>query len=68
MKHHLQQQVAQFVAEILGIIALDGVGDLVGLLDRVGLDRGEILLDVPGATVFRMPERRHDLDEAGNVA
>jgi hypothetical protein len=53
VKHHLQEQVAELLAEIIVILALDGVGDLVGLLDRIGLDRIEILLDVPGGIRFR---------------
>ena len=64
----LQQQVAEFVAQIVEIAARDGVGHLVGFLDRVGRDRREILLDVPGAPGIGRAQRRHDLDQAGNVA
>ena len=34
----LQQQVAELVAQIVQVAARDGVGDLVGFLDRVGSD------------------------------
>ena len=47
--HHLQQEIAEFLAEIVEIAARDGVGDLIGFLDGVGRDRRKILLEVPGA-------------------
>ena len=34
----LQQEIAELVLEVGEIAALDGVGDLVGFLDRVGRD------------------------------
>ena len=34
----LEQEVAELVLEIAHVVPLDGVGDLVGLLDRVGSD------------------------------
>ena len=49
----LEEEVAELVAERGHVAAGDGVGDLVGLLDGVGRDRGEILLDVPGAAAPR---------------
>jgi hypothetical protein len=36
MEHHLEQQVAQFVAQALHVAMVDGVGDLVGFFDGVG--------------------------------
>ncbi len=65
---HLKEQVAEFVAQIIQVAARDGVGDLVGFLDRVGSDGREVLLDVPGAASFRVAQGGHDLDQAGNVA
>ena len=45
----LEQHVAELV-EHLGVVApLGGVGELVGLLDRVGHDRALVLLAVPRA-------------------
>ena len=44
----LEQQVAELVPERRHVARGDGVGDLVGLLDRVGGDRVEVLLEVPG--------------------
>ena len=49
----LQQQVAELVAQIDDIAALDRVGDLIGLLDREGRDGGEILLEIPWAAASR---------------
>src|SRR5690606_29806637 len=62
------QQVAQFLAKIGKILALDRVGDLIGFLDRIMPDRAKVLLQVPGATAIRVSKRRHDVDEARNVA
>jgi hypothetical protein len=47
MKHHLQQQIAEFVTEIVEIAARDRIGDFMGLLDGVGRNGGKILLEVP---------------------
>ncbi len=47
----LQQQVAQFVLQVVHIAALDGVGYLVGFFDGVGRDGREGLLPVPRAAV-----------------
>ncbi len=64
----LEQEVAELVLEIDEILALDGVGNLVGFLDRVGRDGAEGLLEIPGATGDGRSQRGHDLDEAGDVA
>ena len=48
----LEQQVAELALEPVPVLARDRVGDLVGLLDRVGGDRGEGLLDVPRAAAL----------------
>ena len=63
MVDDLKQQVAQFLLERRHVIALDGVGDLVGFLDRVRRDRLEGLVDVPGAAVLPVPQPGHDGEE-----
>ena len=68
MENDLEQEVAELVAQILGVAALDRIGDLVGLLDRIGGDGGEALLEVPRAAAFGVAQRRHDLDQAADVA
>lgn len=65
---HLQQQIAELVLEVELVAACDRVGNLIGLLDRIGRDRGEVLLQIPGAARTGRAERRHDLDQAGDVA
>ncbi len=55
MEDDLQQQVAQLLPQILGVAALDRVGDLVGLLDRVGGDGGEASARRPKGN--RAPDR-----------
>ena len=68
MEDDLQEQVAEFVAEIGKIAALDRVGHLIGLFERIGLDRLECLPDVPRAAGFGLAQGGHDLDQASNVA
>ena len=62
---HLQQQVAELAGQGRPILALDRVGDLVGLLDRVGRDGGEALLDVPGAAMLGVAQPPHHRRAAG---
>ena len=62
--HHLQQEIAEFLAEIVEIAARDGIDHLIGLLDGVGRDRRKILLEVPGAAGDGRAQRCHDLDQA----
>lgn len=45
----MEKQVAKLVQLFFCVAGEDGVGDLVGLLERVGNDRGRGLLTVPGA-------------------
>ena len=62
MKHHLKQQVPELVLEMREILALDGVGDLIGFLDGVGGDARECLLAVPRAAVGRA-QPLHDREQ-----
>ena len=68
VKHDLQQQVAKLVAQIVEIAPLDRVRDLVGFLDGVGRDGGEVLLQIPRASGAGRSQRRHDLDQADDIA
>ena len=61
---HLQQEIAEFVPEIVEIAARDGVGDLIGFLDGVGRDGREILFEVPRTAADGRAQRRHDLEQA----
>ena len=51
MKDHLEQQVPQFVLQMLHVAAFRGVGHLVCFLDGVGRDGRECLLPVPRAPI-----------------
>ena len=44
VEHHLQQEVAELVAQIDQVAARNRIGDLVGLFERVWRDGREILL------------------------
>ena len=63
VEDHLQEQVAELVAEVLAIFAFDRVDHLVGLLDRVRGDAREGLRDVPGAAARGISEPPHDPDQ-----
>ena len=65
VEHHLEQEIAELVAQAVPVLAADRVVDLVGLLDRVGRDRLEALLEVPRAAAARgSRSSRHDLEQA----
>src|SRR3954454_7446489 len=68
MKNDLKEEVAKLLAQICEIAARDGVGDLVGLLNRIGRDGREILVEVPRTARPGSTEGRHDLKKMGNVA
>jgi hypothetical protein len=67
VKHHLQQQIAEFVAEIAEIAPGDGIGDFIGLLDGVGRDGRKILFEIPGTAGDRRSQLRHDFEQTGNI-
>ena len=54
VKHHLKQQIAQFVEQGWPVLVVNRVGDFVGLLDGVGRDGGEGLRHVPGTAALRV--------------
>jgi hypothetical protein len=60
IKQHLQQQIAQLLGQMRKIAPLNGVEDLVGLLQRVFADGIEGLFAVPRAAVGSA-QPRHDL-------
>ena len=64
MEHDLEQQVAEFVLQVVEIAAIDGVGDFVRFLDRVRRNGRERLLHVPRTTGLRIAQAGHDGEEA----
>jgi len=60
MKDHLEKQIPELVAQLVHVIPLDGLGDLVRLLQGVGQDAAKALLQVPGAAPVGIPEPGHD--------
>ena len=58
----LEQQVAQLVQELGGIVLLRRLGHLVGLLERVGDDRPGRLLPVPRAVPPQAGSQPHQRD------
>ena len=51
----LEEDVAELVEQLCVVAGGGGVGELVGLLDRVGDDRALVLLAVPGALAPQAP-------------
>ncbi len=62
----LQQKVAQLVLEARHVLPLDGVGNLIGLLDGVGRNRPEILREIPRTARARRAQRGHDRKKVCN--
>ena len=68
VEHHLEQKIAELVAQAVPVLAADRVVDLVGLFDRVGRDRLEALLEVPRAAAVGIAQLRHDLEQAFHLS
>ena len=64
MEDDLQEQVAQLGGQLVVVAVVDGLGHLVGLLDRHGLHALVGLLAVPG-TAAGGAQAGDQLDEAG---
>ena len=67
VEHDLEKKIAEFLLEIAEIATFDGVGDLVGFLDRVGDDGRKILLQIPRTAAAGRPQGRHDRKQIGNI-
>jgi hypothetical protein len=63
LEHDLQEQVPELFAQLLRRTVIDGIHDLVCLLDHVRAQGLQRLLAVPRATV-RREQPAHDLDQA----
>ena len=63
MKDDLEQEVAEFAAQIAHVATFDRVGDFVGFLDCVWGDGGEVLRRVPLAARLRVAQARHDREK-----
>src|SRR5262249_11030949 len=63
---HLEEDVAELVAERRRVAAVDGVQHLVGLLDEIRTEGRVRLLAVPRTTT-RRPQPRHDVDETAEA-
>ena len=49
----LEEQITELRTEHRGVATRDRIHDLIGLLDGVGGDGGEVLLQVPGTAAVR---------------
>ena len=66
LKHHLQQNVAQLLANAFGIARFDGIGRLVRLFYQVLLERLVRLRAIPRAA-FGSAQRCNRIDELVEV-
>jgi hypothetical protein len=62
---HLHEHVAEFLPERVQVAAVDGVEDLVGLLEQIGRQRGVGLLAVPRALAAQPVHHRHQVEQPG---
>ena len=63
MKHHLEEEITELIAQLPRLAALHGVGHLIRLLDGVGRDGTEGLLPIPRAAVLGVAQANHQLEE-----
>src|SRR6185312_3152992 len=68
MEDDLEEKVAEFLSEMSEVAFGDGVGHLVGFLERIRRNRLKTLLKVPRTPAAGRTQGRHDLDQSGNVA
>src|SRR4029434_4115990 len=53
VEHHLEQEIAQLLLDVVARPPVEGLQGLVRLLDEIGLERLARLLPVPGAATLR---------------
>ena len=63
IEHHLKQQIAEFALKRLQVGVVNGLGNLIGLFNRVRRYRGKGLLNIPGAARFWVSQRAHNLEQ-----
>src|SRR5262245_47643732 len=63
LKYNLQQEVAEFGAELLSVSAVDSVDDLARFFERISAQRRQCLLSIPRASIGR-EQAEHQLDQA----
>ena len=63
MERHLHQHIAQLLPEHVGIVGVNGLQRLTGLLQEVFPDGGVGLHLVPRTARFRVPQDADDLDK-----
>lgn len=77
MQHYLHEHVAQLLAQMRGIIGLDAIERLVGLLDHVLANAAVRLFAVPRAAIgltqapdglYQMLQLGRRVDQRGQVA
>ena len=62
LKDDMEQKIAQFLVKMLRRAGINSIKDLVALLQKLRLERGRGLLDVPG-TAVRRTQARHQLEQ-----
>src|SRR6185312_6523773 len=67
MKHHLEEQIAELLAQLVRLATLDGIGDFVRLFDGVGRNGAKRLLAIPGTAALRVAQPCHQRKERGQL-
>src|SRR5262249_53823610 len=68
MEDDLEQEVTQFIAQVIEVAPRNGVGDLVCLLDGVRGDGAKGRLEIPRTAGTGRAQRRHDFEQPGDIA
>ena len=66
MEHNLEQYVPQLLPEVLGVLLVDGLHSLIGLLQEIAPDGLVGLLGVPGAAAGGA-QNAHNLHQVRHV-
>jgi hypothetical protein len=67
VQSHLEQHIAQLLAQKAGIGKVDGVRHFVGLFDKILADGRMRLHLIPRAAIFRIPQQCDNLQQVFHV-
>ena len=67
VEDHLEQHIAELLADLRVVAALDRIDQLVTLFQCVRRDGGEALLEIPRATALGVAQPRHHGEQVGHA-
>ena len=66
MKHDVEQQVAELLFQVLGVIAFDCIDQFVGFIEGMACDAATGLANIPGTAALGIAQIHHDLQQVFN--